>query len=262
MPRAGASSPAKPSSFAAVAYDRLHADITSGSLVPGCKLLPAELSTRYEVGLSPLRDALNRLCADGLVEKREQRGFFVAKLDEAEFLQITNARIALEETALRLSIANGDDRWEEAVVLAFHRLAKVEAGGAEALLSPEWSRFHQEFHASLLAACGNDWLLRFCRKLYEQTSRYRAIRRLITSGKRPFERKNAVKAHRAIMERTIARDADGASHLLAEHYQRGFELVVGRRCVLLSDPRRLVIAGTAPVGSHASPDDGGVAPPA
>lgn len=245
MPRADTPNAAKPSSIAAVAYDQLHADITNGRLAPGAKLLAAELSARYQVGLSPLRDALNRLCADGLVDKREQRGFFVAELDEAEFLEITNARLVLEEAALRLSIAQGDDRWEEAIVLAFHRLAKAGVGSGAALLTPEWSLHHQEFHFSLLAACGNEWLLGFCRRLYEQTTRFRARKRMISAGSPIPPQKNAVKAHRIIMERALARDADGASALLAEHYQKSFELVMGARYRLLDNPRRLV--GEQPV---------------
>jgi GntR family transcriptional regulator, carbon starvation induced regulator len=148
----------KPPSLAALAYAHLHTDITSGQLAPGQKLLVAELSATYGIGLSPLRDALNRLCADGLAVKREQKGFFVADLDEAEFLQITNARLVLEETLLRLSIANGDSRWEETIVLAFYRLAKAGANDGsniDFVLTPEWSFAHQEFHFALLAASSN-----------------------------------------------------------------------------------------------------------
>ncbi len=164
----------KPGSIAELAYGLLYADITNGRMAPGQKLLPAELSEKYSVGLSPLRDALNRLCANGLAVKREQKGFFVADIDEAEFLKITDARLVVEEAALRLSIAKGDQRWEDSVVLAFHRLAKVATVGGKFVLTPEWSTSHQEFHFSLIAACDNEWLLSFCHKLYEQTTRYRA----------------------------------------------------------------------------------------
>ncbi|GAB4065213.1 GntR family transcriptional regulator [Ancylobacter sonchi] len=230
----------KPASLAERAYGLIYADITNGSLAPGQKLLPAELSAKHAVGLSPLRDALNRLCADGLAVKREQKGFFVADLDEAEFLKITDARLVVEDAALRLSIARGDQRWEDGVVLAFHRLAKVAAAGGKFVLTPEWSACHEEFHFSLLAACDNEWLLSFCRKLYEQSSRYRARRRLISAkGSIPVQR-NLVKAHRDIMERCVARDADQASSLLVNHYRKTFELVMGSRYRVLDNPLRLV----------------------
>lgn len=231
----------KPGSIAELAYGLLYVDITNGRMAPGQKLLPAELSEKYSVGLSPLRDALNRLCANGLAVKREQKGFFVADIDEAEFLKITDARLVVEEAALRLSIAKGDQRWEDSVVLAFHRLAKVATVGGKFVLTPEWSTSHQEFHFSLIAACDNEWLLSFCHKLYEQTTRYRARRRLISAkGSVPVQR-NLVKAHRDIMERCLARDADGAADLLVNHYRKTFELVMGGRYRVLDNPRRLVL---------------------
>jgi len=234
----------KPPSLAALAYGRLYADITSGRLAPGQKLLAAELSATYAVGLSPLRDALNRLCADGLAVKREQKGFFVADLDEGEFLQITNTRLVIEEAALRLSIAYGDEKWEEAIVLAFYRLAKTggsgDDGNMDFMLTREWSTAHQEFHFALLAASGNDWLLTFCKKLYEQTARYRARRRMLSS-KLPIY-VNLVQAHKDIMDRCLARDADGAADLLVQHYKTSFELVTGMHFNLLEKPRHMVPA--------------------
>ncbi|BCJ89596.1 GntR family transcriptional regulator [Terrihabitans soli] len=229
----------KPVSLAALAYQKLHADITSGQLAPGQKLLVADLNERYGIGLSPLRDALNRLCADGLAVKREQKGFFVAALDEAAFLEITNARLVMEEAALRLSIANGDTAWEESVVLAFYRLAKVASGGGTFMLTPEWSAAHQDFHTVLWAACENEWLLGFCNKLFEQTTRYRARRRLLFADS-PLHRENVVQGHKDIMEACIARDADLAGDLLVNHYKDSFEFVMGIECKLLDNPRRLV----------------------
>jgi GntR family transcriptional regulator, carbon starvation induced regulator len=237
----------KPPSLAALAYAHLYTDITSGNLAPGQKLLVAELSATYGIGLSPLRDALNRLCADGLAVKREQKGFFVADLDEAEFLQITNARLVLEETSLRLSIANGDSRWEETIVLAFYRLAKAGANDGsniDFVLTPEWSFAHQEFHFALLGASSNEWLLSFCKKLYEQTTRYRARRRML-SASRPPVYINLVQSHRDIMDACLARDADCAGELLVQHYKTSFELVMNARFELLNNPRRLVpLAGS------------------
>jgi GntR family transcriptional regulator, carbon starvation induced regulator len=146
----------------------------------------------------------------------------------------------VEEAALRLSIADGGEQWEEGIVLAFHRLSKVGASGGRFVLTPEWSQAHQEFHYNLLAACGNEWLLGFCRKLYEQSTRYRARRRLLSAGTASPELRNIVKAHRSIMDATLARDADQAAGLLVQHYRLSFELVTGAKYELLAEPHRLV----------------------
>ena len=251
----------KPVSLAALAYEQLYRDIMAGVLEPGRKLLVADLHAAYRIGLSPLRDALNRLCADGLVEKREQKGFFVSDLDETELLEITNLRLVLEETALRLAIQNGDATWEELIVVAFYRLSKAgSTDGDKFLLTEAWSNAHQDFHFLLLSACGNEWLLNFCRRLYEQLTRYRARRRLISSSSTPL-RSNLVQEHKEILDACLARDADEASRLLIEHYKRSFELVVNTKFQLLDKPRRLIpvapkagdAAGKAEVGATKRP---------
>jgi len=65
--------------LASSVYDRLRGDILSGSLPPGEKLRTEALRSRYEVGNSPIREALNRLSADGLVTREDQKGFRVAR---------------------------------------------------------------------------------------------------------------------------------------------------------------------------------------
>ena len=231
----------KPVSLAAFAYERLYRDIMDGVLVPGQKLLVADLHETYGIGLSPLRDALNRLCADGLAEKREQKGFFVCDLNETELLEITNLRLVLEETALRLAIQNGDDAWEEKIVLAFYRLSKAATidGSDEYLLRPAWSEAHKDFHFALLSACKNEWLLSFCHKLYEQLRRYRGRRRLISASS-PLVRSSLVQEHKDILDACLARNGDQASQLLIEHYQRSFEIVMNTQFRLLANPRCLV----------------------
>src|SRR5262245_1055433 len=63
--------------------DRLRDDIVSGRLAASEKLRVQDLSERYGVGASPLREALSRLTADGLVENESNRGFRVAPMSVA-----------------------------------------------------------------------------------------------------------------------------------------------------------------------------------
>ena len=59
---------------ATVAYNRLRAEILSGPLQPGERLLPADLRARYGLGLTPIREALTRLASEGLIEAVERAG--------------------------------------------------------------------------------------------------------------------------------------------------------------------------------------------
>jgi DNA-binding GntR family transcriptional regulator len=63
------------STQASTIYDRLRKDLLSGKLEPGRKLQMRFLTEMYQTGQTPLREALNRLTADGLVECRDSAGF-------------------------------------------------------------------------------------------------------------------------------------------------------------------------------------------
>ena len=136
------------------AYDALRRDILNGKLPPGRKLMLSELQRLYRIGAMPLREALNRLAAEKLVDKHEQRGFAVPTIDLESFVEIQNARIAVEAIALRQSVAARAAGWEDELVLAFHHLKK--AGPAEGsdssdfLVTEDWSNAHGRFHRTLL----------------------------------------------------------------------------------------------------------------
>ena len=90
-----------PSTQASHVYDRLREDLLSGRLAPSRKLQMRFLMETYQTGQTPLREALNRLTADGLVEVREQRGFYVRDISRAELAELTKTRCWVESLALR-----------------------------------------------------------------------------------------------------------------------------------------------------------------
>ena len=165
------SSPAK--TLVETSYNRLRSDIIAGKLAPGAKLRIEELREDYQIGASPLREALNRLAGEGFVTVEEQRGFKVAPISLDDLQDLSRMRIMLECEALRDSIRNGDDEWEANLVAAYHRLQKAEQSYGKNLA--EWERRNEEFHESLVAACVSPWLLRLRHILYEQHKRYRFI---------------------------------------------------------------------------------------
>src|SRR4051812_12076072 len=82
-------------------YDRLREDLLSGRLEPGRKLQMRFLMETYQAGQTPLREALNRLTAEDLVESREQRGFYVTNVSQSELRELTKTRCWVESLALR-----------------------------------------------------------------------------------------------------------------------------------------------------------------
>lgn len=203
-------------------YDRLRQDIISVSFAPGEKLHIRSLGDRFEVGLSPVREALSRLSTEGLVVQSDHRGFAVAPISEADLLDLTRARCWLNELAIRNSIAHGDAAWEENVLLSFHRLSRTPryAPGNETERSPSWEITHRTFHSSLIAASGSHRLEQYCEHLFDSSERYRHIGRRagVKGGNRDSE-------HRALMEAAIARDPDAAARVIKSHFEYTAELV-------------------------------------
>jgi DNA-binding GntR family transcriptional regulator len=207
------------------AYDALRRDIVTGQLKPGQPLRMAQLSQRYEMGFSPLREALNRLQAERLVTSVALKGFSVAPLSMQEMWDATDTRILIEARALRLSIEQGGDAWEAAIVGSLHALTLQAARGtgteAEARLL---ETRHHAFHQALLSACGSGWLMEFFERLYLESERYRHP----MLAPRPGEPARDVQAeHEALAKATLARDADLASALLADHYRRTAQRLEG-----------------------------------
>lgn len=202
--------------LASSVYDRLQSDILTGVLQPGQKLRLKELTERYETGNSPLREALNRLSAAGMVLREENRGFRVPTANAEDLAELTRTRCWLEEIALRESIEHGDSGWEERIVVAFHWLESSArtTGGKKATLSPDWEAHHQQFHAALISACRSKILMEFCDELAQRSFRYRSIAEVIEYGDR-----HELDEHRELRDATIARDPETAVKLLKEHYQ-------------------------------------------
>jgi DNA-binding GntR family transcriptional regulator len=203
-------------------YDQLRADLLGGLLEPGSKLAIEALGERYASSQTPLREALNRLVADGLVERREQRGFSVAGISADDLAEITKTRCWLEEIALRESMAMHTTAWEEALVLAHHRLARTPRSLAEDRFedNPLWEPLHREFHRALIGGCGSRWLLGFCEQLADQHHRYRRL-----SAPRAFRKRSVKSEHQALMEAALEGQTEKAIALLRTHFERTAKVI-------------------------------------
>lgn len=228
MPKTESSPPrdsgnGKISTQASSVYDRLRADILTGKLLPGHKLRLKDLIEQYDTGNSPLREALNRLSANGMVLRVENRGFRVPPANKEDLMELTRTRCWLEEIALRESIANGDSDWEERVVLAFHWLVRAARNHAENLdtTSPEWEEHHREFHQALISACNSQILMGFCAELSQRSFRYRSLAEVVA-----YRDSHELEEHEELQKAVLDRDSDRAIELLHKHYMVTSEILL------------------------------------
>ncbi|MBV9783748.1 MAG: GntR family transcriptional regulator [Acidisphaera sp.] len=210
------------STQATTVYDRIRSDLLSAKLQPGFKLSMRFLMETYDTGQTPIREALNRLAAERLVEFRDQRGFTVAGISSAELAELTKARSLVEALVLREAMAAATPEWEEQLVLAHHRLARarrsLNAGRFED--NPEWERLHRAFHRTLIAQCGSSTLTNFCRHLADLLYRYRRI----SIGK-AYPWRDVGAEHAAILEAVLGGDREKAVALLTRHYSLTAEII-------------------------------------
>jgi DNA-binding GntR family transcriptional regulator len=216
-------SPASSSTQASTVYDRLREDLLSGRLEPGRKLQMRFLTEMYLTGQTPLREALNRLTADGLVECREQRGFTVADISRNELAELTKTRCWVESLALRESMAATTPQWEEQLLVAQHRLSRTSRSlNAEHFEdNPEWEKRHRAYHRILIGNCGSQSLIGFCGQLADHLYRYRRL-----SIRKAFPSRHVSDEHRAIMDAVLKGHPDAAVALLTAHYTQTAEVIL------------------------------------
>jgi len=199
------------------AYRAIKSDIVRGIRAPGERLRIERLRAIYNIGPTPLREALQRLSADRLVVAEGNRGFAVAAFDPDEFNDLNTARIAVEKEALRLSLRRGGIEWESGVVAAAYVMERedkaLSATGGD--VPDSWEQANAAFHAALVAACGSKWLLWTRSHLHDLCERYRraAVSRAVGDRALFVE-------HSELAMAALARDADVVCDLTERHYSR------------------------------------------
>jgi GntR family transcriptional regulator, carbon starvation induced regulator len=213
-----------PRTIAESIYQRLRQDILWGRFAPGSPLRSDVLRARYDVGISPLREALTRLASERLVTSVGQRGFRVAPLTAYDVEDTLITRLVLERDALTRSIENGDIAWETAVVGAFHALSRNPIPKEPGPATEGWAICHRQFHMALLSACGSRWQMELAGLLFDQAERHRMLR--VKYGPQQKLKRDTVREHKQIFDAALSRDVKAAVTALQKHYETTAKQVV------------------------------------
>ncbi len=196
-------------------YVDLRSAIAEGRYAPGQKLKAEHIAKQLDVSGGTVREALNRLLSDGLVEVADRRGFTVAPFSVDDLRDITRARLLIEVECVRDAVAHGDDRWEASVVAAYHHLEMLarQRGGTD-----DWHELelrNRAFHAALVSGCQSPSLIGFHHQLFTRHYRYRRYAlqdRGIVSGAR--------KDHAALLRAVTERNVETATEIIRAHILR------------------------------------------
>jgi len=204
-------------------YRRIRHDVLTGAFRPGARLHIQSIAADYGTSVNPVREALNRLAAEKIVEQRDQRGFRVPPITREGLEELVRTRCWLEALALREAMARRDEKWELDVVVAFHKLARTPFATPDGRANPTWEERHRDFHMAMLANCGSSWLLGFCDDMMFQAARVRFV--AVTSSSASADRLRT-EEHQAIMDAAIGGDEGLAVDLLTAHYRRTLRLAL------------------------------------
>lgn len=189
--------------------------LMAGELEPGSRLKLAALAERFDASLSVLREAMTKLAGDGLVTVSPQRGFRVMDLSVEDLRDLTRARVLVETAALGESVRVGDVAWEAKLLAAHHTLTRTPWKEENGRIQPEWAAAHHAFHTALFAGCCSGHLVAVAVTLRHRASLYLQWSQRLGGATRDVETE-----HQDIMEKAIARDAEGSCDALAAHIER------------------------------------------
>lgn len=150
----------------------LRRDIIRGVFAPLERLKVEQLVSFYDVGHSPVREAIMRLSTSGLVVHEHQKGHRVAPVSLADYADLSRAYREIYLLMINMALENGDDAWEEAVVIQLHRSLKVEKNFDDPEHREMWQRAYSVLHSTLLSGCGSPVMLRIWMDLDARLERY------------------------------------------------------------------------------------------
>jgi DNA-binding GntR family transcriptional regulator len=192
--------------------DYLSAAILNGRFVPGQRIVESEITTSLGVSRGPVREALRRLSAEGLVEIVPNRGAMVRRLSMTEALELFDIRTELEALAARRAAENiRQPRIREAFDRATAQIWSVEPRHS----TVDYLQENQRFHAAMIAASGNSQLV----KLNQQLHLSLILAQISSSLSSPVIAAS-LHEHRLIASAIKAGDAQGADEAIREHLRR------------------------------------------
>ncbi|MEW2506860.1 GntR family transcriptional regulator [Amycolatopsis sp. CA-161197] len=190
------------------ALDALRAALLAGDVVPGQRLVEAELAETFGVTRASMRAALIDLTAEGLVERIPHRGARVRVVSIEEAVAITECRMVLEGLcAAKAAEKVTDDEIDSLRELAGRLRAAVDEGE-----SMKYSELNRELHRTVREIAGQSVAAELLERLHGQIVRHQF--RLAMRAGRPHV---SLPEHLAIIEAIARRDPDAAEQAARAH---------------------------------------------
>ena len=169
--------------------EAIEEEIATGKLLPGSRLDEAELAKRFNVSRTPIREALNLLLGEGLIEMRPRRGVVIARVTPQRLIEMFEVMAELEVMCARLAARRMSED-ELAAIESAHAACE----GAVVMRDPDaYFYANERFHFAIYTASHNSFLFEQAASLQRKLRPYRRLQlRVRNRIQRSFEEHQAI----------------------------------------------------------------------
>tara|TARA_B100001105_G_scaffold246435_1_gene230125 strand:+ start:247 stop:1020 length:774 start_codon:yes stop_codon:yes gene_type:complete len=223
---------AKESFLAQRVYEQIREQIQTGKLSPGTRLVNRKMAIELGTSMVPVREALNRLTSEGLLEHLPGGGNFVRKLNRKEIVQLYEFRESLEVFAAREAAKNIQDYhlkhltricddWEGIL----EKIKATESGKTTGTTLRRWLDDDLEFHSVIVEAADNSWLAKVAMDLKMMTLVVRNKPEMLS-----YEAALVTQSdHLALLEAFRNHNADRAEVVIRGHIKQGLDFIMANQ---------------------------------
>lgn len=205
------------SSLAEEAYEAIKYDIITCVLEPGQKIVQSELVDRYQVGTTPIREALHRLAQDQLVEPVPRVGYIVTPVTIADVREIFELRYVLESATARLAASRADQEVLEALRANAHFTYTYRDRESYT----EFLARNSDFHRRIAESTGNGRLVSAISQILDELTRVFHLGLDISDSAEEMKQE-----HIALTGALCDRDPDGAAEIVQDQIERSLERIL------------------------------------
>jgi len=211
-------------------YGQLKEQIFNEDIAPGTWLVEREISEKYNVSRTPVREVLRVLATDGLITLEPNKGYYVRKLSFEELIEIFHARESVEGMLTRLACAKANETFLDEIRIIRKEIEEIDIESNPSI----GVEVGHTLHDAIVRQAHNEILGEFYRKLNNLTLLTRNMTKMSVSIE-----KNSRNDHLKIADALLNRDEDQSEHAMRRHIQS--------TCILLS--KRYLMEHTGLVGN-------------
>jgi DNA-binding GntR family transcriptional regulator len=197
--------------------DQLREQIVQGMFRPGEQINESVLASQLNTSRGPVREALQRLCQEGILVSRRNRGVFVLELAVDDIREIYAVREAVETTAADALLDAGQDQVEDTCQV----LTSVIEEMAKQVAVSDWqaiARLDMDFHTAFVSGAGNSRLIRIYETLAAE-SRMCVLNLAVAYPRIDI----LVQEHQNLLDLLAAGDREALHEAIARHMQKAVE---------------------------------------